>query len=156
MAVVSMRPVCIPHNVVICVVEGRSKMQRMNTTTPPADDDLRQRRALARFAAVQMVLQARQRGLPLYRALQEAAQQPWEGRFYAPDTLEDWVYRFQHGNFPALYDQRRRDKGTHRALDVATTEALLNLRRKYPELTLPALTAELLRLGILQPGTFST
>ena len=96
-------------------------MQRMNTTTTPADEDPRQRRALARFAAVQMVLQARQRGLPLYRALQEAAQQPWEGRFYAPDTLEDWVYRCQ-----------------------------------YPELTLPALTAELLRLGILQPGTFST
>ena len=87
----------------------------MNKNTPPPDDDARQRRALARFAAVQMVLQARQRGLPLYRALQEAAQQSWDGRFYAADTIEDWVYRFEHGNFPALYDQRRRDKGTHRA-----------------------------------------
>ena len=63
----------------------------MNTTTDPAADDCRQRRALARFAAVQIVLQARQRGLPLYRALQEAAQQPWDGRDYAPDTIEDWV-----------------------------------------------------------------
>jgi len=127
----------------------------MNKNTPPPDDDARQRRALARFAAVQMVLQTRQRGLPLYRALQEAAQQAWDGRVYSAETIEDWVYRFQHGNFPALYDQRRRDKGTHRALDPAATEALLNLRRQYPDLTLPALTAELLRLGILQPGTFS-
>ena len=130
-------------------------MTRMNKNTPPPDDDPRQRRALARFAAVQMVLQARQRGIPLYRALQEAAQQPWDGRFYAADSIEDWVYRFRHGNFPALYDQGRRDKGTHRTLDPTATEALLNLRRQYPELTLPALTAELLRLGILQPGTFS-
>src|SRR5436309_14780553 len=100
----------IPHNLVIFIVGGRRRMPRMNKNTPPADDDARQRRALARFAAVQMVLQARQRGLPLYRALQEAGQQPWDGRLYSAETIEDWVYRFQHGNFPALYDQRRRDK----------------------------------------------
>ena len=145
----------IPHNPGIFDGAGGGTMPRMNNTTPVPDDDARQRRALARFAAVQMVLQARQRGVPLYRALQEAAQQPWDGRFYAADSIEDWVYRFQHGNFPALYDQRRRDQGTHRALDPAATEALLNLRRQYPDLTLPALTTELLRLGVLLPGTFS-
>lgn len=127
----------------------------MNTTSAPTDDDPRQRRALARFAAVQMVLQARQRGLPLYGALQEAAQQPWEGRFYSPETIEDWVYRFQHGNFPALYDRPRRDKGQARALDPAAVEALLNLRRAHPELTVMALSQELLRQGVLQPGAFS-
>jgi transposase InsO family protein len=127
----------------------------MTTTTAPADEDPRQRRALARFAAVQMVLQARQRGIPLYRALQQAAEQAWEGRFYAPDTIEDWVYRFQRGNFPALHDQSRRDKGQVRTLDPAATEALINLRRLHPELTLPALTQELIRQGVLQPGAFS-
>jgi len=127
----------------------------MSTTTAPADEDPRQRRALARFAAVQMVLQARQRGIPLYRALQQAAEQAWEGRFYAPDTLEDWVYRFRRGNFPALHDQSRRDKGQVRSLDPAATEALINLRRLHPQLTLPALTQELLRQGVLQPGAFS-
>jgi putative transposase len=127
----------------------------MNATTASAEEDPRQRRALARFAAVQLVLQARQRGMPLYRALQQAAEQAWEGRFYSPDTIEDWVYRFQRGNFPALYDQKRRDKGQVRRLDPAATEALLQLRRLHPELTLPALIQELLGQGVLQPGAFS-
>lgn len=127
----------------------------MNATLAPDADDPRQSRALARFAAVQLVLQVRQRGIPLYRALQEAAQQPWAGRFYSPDTIEDWLYRFQHGNFAALYDQPRRDKGQVRRLDPAITEALLKLRQAHPELTLRALTQELLRQGVLQPGAFS-
>jgi hypothetical protein len=76
----------------------------MNKTSASADDDPRQRRDLARFAAVQMVLQARQREIPLYPALQQAAQQPWDARFYSADTIEDWLYRFQHGHFAALYD----------------------------------------------------
>jgi putative transposase len=127
----------------------------MNKTSASADDDPRQRRALARFAAVQMVLQARQREIPLYRALQQAAQQPWDARFYSADTIEDWLYRFQHGHFAALYDQVRSDKGHQRALDPAATEALLKLRRQHPELTLRALTQELLRQGVLQAGAFS-
>ena len=130
----------------------------MNNSTAiaaPADDDPRQRRALARFAAVQLVLQARQRGLALSGALQQAAQQPWDGRFYSPHTIEEWLYRFHHGRFAALYDQPRSDKGHTRALDPAATEALLNLRRQYPDLTVVALSQELLRQGILQPGGFS-
>lgn len=155
MAVVNMAQAGIPHNPTIGIGGGGLHAALMNKNTPPPDDDSRQRRALARFAAVQMVLQARQRGMPLYRALHEAAQQPWDGRLYAPDTIEDWVYRFQHGNFPALYDQLRNDKGTTRALDPAATEALLELRRQYPELPMTALTDELVRRGILQPGTYS-
>ncbi len=127
----------------------------MNTITGSAADDPRERRALARFAAVQMVLQAAQRGLSWSRAFLEAAQQPWEGRFYSSDTIAEWLYRFRHGQFAALYDQPRSDKGQKRALDPGATEALFNLRRLHPELTLPALVEELLRQGILQPGGFS-
>jgi len=127
----------------------------MNKTTCPADDDRRERRALARFAAVQMVLQASQRGLSLSQALQEAAHQPWEGRFYSPDTIAEWLYRFRRGQFAALYDQPRSDKGQKRTLDPAALEALLHLRRLHPQLTLPALAQELLRQGILQSGAFS-
>lgn len=129
--------------------------ERMNTLSAPSDESPRQRRALARFPAVQMVRQARQRGLALFRALQEAAQQPWEGRFYSPETTEAWVYRFDHGQFAALYDQPRRDQGHLRALDPAATEALLNLRRLHPTPTLTALAQELLRQGVLQAGAFS-
>lgn len=127
----------------------------MNPIAAPADDDPRERRALARFAAVQAVLQARQRGLSVSRALREAAQQPWDGRYFSAETLENWLYRFEHGHFAALHDQPRSDQGQKRALDPAVTEALLTLRRAHPEMTLHALTQELLRQGVLQPGTFS-
>jgi transposase InsO family protein len=128
----------------------------MNPIAAPAPDDPRERRALARFAAVQAVLQARQRGLSLTKALHETAQQPWDGRFFSAETLETWLYRFNHGHFAALHDQPRQDHGQPRALDPAATEALLQLRRQHPDLTLHALTQELLRTGVLQPGTFSS
>lgn len=127
----------------------------MNKITAPSDDDPRERRALARFAAVQMVLQAHQRGLSLSQALQEAAHQPWEGRFYSPDAIVQWLYRFRRGQFAALYDQPRSDKGQKRALDPSAIEALLNLRRLHPQLTLPALEQQLLRQGVLQAGAYS-
>lgn len=128
---------------------------RMNPVMAPADDDPQERRALARFAAVQAVLQARQRGLSLARALHEAAQQPWDGRFYSPDTLEEWFYRFQHGHFDALRPKPRSDRGQKRALDPAATEALIQLRRQHPDLTVATLARELVRQGVLQPGAFS-
>jgi len=127
----------------------------MNTLSASADDDPHQRRALARFAAVQMVLQARQRGLSLYQALHQAAQEPWDGRHYSPATLEHWLYRYQHGQFAALHNQPRSDKGDKRALDPVAAEALFALRRAHPELTVKALVAELLTRGVLQPGTYS-
>lgn len=145
----------VPHNDVLCNIVTGSRLPGMSINTASADEDPRQRRALARYAAVQMVLQANQRGIPLYRALQEAAQQAWEGRLYSPGTIENWVYRFQHGNFHALQERPRRDKGRVRSLDPAATEALIKLRRLHPELTLAALTRELLQQGVLQPGTFS-
>jgi putative transposase len=127
----------------------------MNNTTAPAGDDPRQNRALARFAAVQTVQQARQNGLTLTQALQQAAQQPWEGRYYAAPTIEAWVYRYAQGRFAALQDQPRRDKGKKRTVDPSATAALLELRRQYPQLTLQALISELLRRGVLQPGAYS-
>lgn len=127
----------------------------MNKISCPSDDDPRERRALARFAAVQMVLQARQRGLSLSQALQEAAHQPWDGRFYSPDAIDQWLKRFEQGQFAALFDQPRSDKGQKRVLDPSAIEALLNLRRLHPQLTLPALEQELLRQGVLQPGAYS-
>jgi hypothetical protein len=111
----------------------------MNKITS-SDENPRETRALARFAAVQAVVQARQNGSTLTQALHHAAQQPWDGRYYSPATIEDWVYRYQHGQFAALQNQPRRDRGQHRALDPAALEALCKLRREYPLLTVKALT----------------
>jgi transposase InsO family protein len=120
-----------------------------------ADEDPHQRRALARFAAVQMVKQARQSGLSFLQALQRAAQQPWDERYYAASTIEAWCYRYDHGQFAALQNQPRSDKGQKRALDEAATEALLELRRQHPFLPLHALVKQLLGRGLLQTGAFS-
>ena len=121
----------------------------------PSDENPRDSRALARFAAVQIVEQAVQNGNPLVQAAQQAAQQPWDGRYFSAATIEDWYYKHKRGEFAALQDQPRSDRGKHKALDPAAVEALLQLRREHPKLTVRALIGQLVRLGVLQLGTFS-
>jgi putative transposase len=123
--------------------------------TSPSDENPREARALARFAAVQTVAQALQAGQSLVQALQNAAQQSWDGRQFTASTIEDWFYRYRRGKFAALQGQRRSDRGQPRAIDPAAVEALLGLRRAHPALTVKALSVELLRRGILLPGGYS-
>jgi putative transposase len=120
-----------------------------------AEENPREARALARFAAVQLVLQARQNGLPFVRALEQAAQQPWDGRLFSARTIEEWYYRYSEGKFAALQGRPRSDRGVHRTLDPAAVEALCKLRREHPHLTVKALSEELVRRGILERGQFS-
>ena len=127
----------------------------MNTIASPSDENPHQIRALARFAAVQAVHRARQNGLTFTQALQLAAQQLWDGRLFSPTTIEAWVYRYRRGQFAALHSRPRSDRGKNKALAPAATEALLNLRRLHPQLTVQALARELVRQGLLSPGTFS-
>lgn len=120
-----------------------------------AAEDPRENRALGRFAAVQAVMQGVQNGLSMVQAVQQAAQQPWDGRYFAAATIEDWYYDYRRGKFAALQDQPRSDRGKHKVVDPAGVEALLKLRREHPQLTVKALIAELVRQGVLQSGTFS-
>ena len=107
---------------------------------PPSDENPHETRALARFAAVQAVEQARQAGLPLVQAIEQAAQQPWDGRIYAASTIEEWVYKYRRSKFGALQNHPRSDRGKPRTLEPEALEALLKLRAEYPTLTLKALT----------------
>jgi putative transposase len=127
----------------------------MKTFIAPADENPHENRALARFAAVQWIAQALRSGLSLTRALALAAEQPWDGQNYTAATLESWFYRYRHGQFSALHDRPRSDKGTQKALDPAATEALIQLRRLHPQLTLKTLANQLLAQGLLLPGAFS-
>jgi transposase InsO family protein len=120
-----------------------------------ADADPRESRALARFAAVQVVVQGVQHGLPMIQAAQQAAQQPWDGRFFSAATIEEWYYDYRRGKFAALQGRPRSDRGQPRTLDPSAVEALLKLRREHPKLTVTALTEELVRQGVLERGTFS-
>jgi transposase InsO family protein len=126
----------------------------MNSFAAAAENP-RENRALGRFAAVQRVVQGVQNGLSLGQAALQAAEQPWDGRYFAAPTIEDWYYAYRRGQFAALQDQPRSDRGKNKTLDPAAVEALCQLRREHPTLTVKALIAELLRQGILQPGSFS-
>jgi putative transposase len=120
-----------------------------------SEENPREARALARFAAVQAVLQGVQNGRPMVQAAQQAAQQSWDGRYFAAPTIEDWYYAYRKGKFAALQSRPRSDRGEHKALDPAAVEALLKLRREHPDLTVKTLIEELLRQGVLQSGSFS-
>jgi len=150
-----MQPAALPHNPILEAATESGTVAAMSKISCPAEEDPHQRRALARFAAVQMVEQARQSGLSFLQALQRASMQHWDGRLYAASTIEAWCYRYQHGKFAALQNQPRSDRGKKRALDPAATEALLELRQKHPHLSLEALSQELLQRGLLQKGAFS-
>lgn len=125
----------------------------MKTLTSAEDSD--ETRALARFAAVQAVIQTVQNGHSLAHACQQAAQQAWDGRLFSAATIEDWHYGYKRGKFAALQNRPRSDKGKPKALDPAAVDALCQLRRAHPTMTVKALTAELLRQGVLTAGAFS-
>ncbi len=144
-----------PHNLFIAPAQWRMKRCGCMKNFPSAAEDPRASRALGRFAAVQMVVQGVQNGLSMVHAAEQAAQQPWDGRYFSAQTIEDWYYAYRKGQFAALQDQPRADRGKHKTLDPAAVEALLKLRRDHPQLTVKALIGELVRQGVLQPGSFS-
>lgn len=126
----------------------------MNKLTSAAENP-RETRALARFAAVQAVVQGVQNGQSMAHAAHQAALQLWAGRYFSSATIEDWYYDYRRGQFAALQDQPRSDRGKHRTLDPAAVEALCKLRGEHPLLTVRALIGEVVRQGLLEPGSFS-
>jgi transposase InsO family protein len=126
----------------------------MNVENPNKERSHRDK-ALGRFAAIQSIKQSLDNALSMTAALELAARQPWNGRFYSASTIETWWYRFRRGGFDALLEQPRSDQGAHKALEPGALEHLITLRKEHPRLTLKALAAELMRRGVLQPGAFS-
>jgi len=115
---------------------------------PPSDENPHETRALARFAAVQAVEQARQAGLPLVQAIQQAAQQAWDGRFYAAANDRGVGLQVSAQQVWRAANHPRSDRGKGRTLEPEALDALLKLRTEYPTLTLKALTDELARRGV--------
>jgi|JI9StandDraft_1071089.scaffolds.fasta_scaffold73279_2 putative transposase len=118
-------------------------------------EDPREERALARYAAVQCVIQALQAGQTLAAALEHACRQAWGGRDYSASTIEEWYYAHRKAGFGGLRSGPRRDRGQAWALDESQVAALLALRRDNPALTLQAIAEELERRGVLQKGGYS-
>ena len=112
--------------------------------------------ALARHAAVSWIDQTlKQENLPLVRVLALASERFWGARLYSAATLEAWFYAYRSSGFEALQRKPRKDKGSRRALTAEAIEALLRLRRQYPQLTVRVLVRRLTEQGALQTGAFS-
>jgi putative transposase len=111
--------------------------------------------ALARHAAVSWIQEALKENYTLARATALASERTWGGKTYSASTLESWYYAYQMQGFEALQRQPRKDKGTRKALSPEACQALLDLRRQYPELKIKVLVRQLVEKGVLQPGTFS-
>jgi len=110
---------------------------------------------LARHAAVSWIEQSLSEDLPLVRVLALASERFWGGKLYSASTLEAWFYAYRAGGFAALQRKPRKDKGSRKALSPEAIEALLQLRRQHPQLTVQVLVRRLVEQGRLQRGTFS-
>lgn len=109
-------------------------------------------KALQRFAAINHVNQLHAQGFSLERCYLLASQQSWAGKYYSKRSLERWHRAYKQSGFKALVPKKRDDRGRSRALDEELKEQIVTLRKKYPQLTVKSLIAELHRRDILTAG----
>jgi transposase InsO family protein len=110
---------------------------------------------LARYDAVRWIEEAVKSGLPLSRALANAAVRTWGEKIYAAPTLERWYYTYRQGGFDAIRLKQRADKGIAKALSPETCTALANVRKEHPELNITSLVRQMEATGVITPGSVS-
>ncbi len=104
--------------------------------------DMHETAALTRFKAVNHIEERIRGGASIAAALREAAERLWpdeSGRHYAVRTLEDWLYAYRKGGFPALANAVRSDKGDFRAVAEATGLWLIEQVTQYPKVNVKVL-----------------
>lgn len=115
------------------VGEGREKLPRMTQEQL----NTQQTAALTRFRAVNHIEESIRGGESVAEALREAAVRPWpdeNGRCYAIRSLEDWLYAYRKGGFPALQRTGRSDKGSSRVIDETIGGWLMEQVSQNPRL----------------------
>lgn len=110
---------------------------------------------LTRYDAVRWIDEAVKSGLPLYRAIRNAAVRPWGGKTRSIPTLERWYYAYRQGGFDALKLRARTDKGTARALSPEAVEALVKVRKDHPGLNITSLLRQMEAMCVIAPGSVS-
>lgn len=102
-----------------------------------------------RYGIISALLHSSPDDGPLYLKLELLAARPYyhpDGRQvqYSPETLRKWLYRFRQGGLPALSDNPRVDKGTHR-IPEAIIKALFALRHEHPRWTTSRMLDQLVK-----------
>jgi len=127
-----------------------------NNTEDPVDSNrLAKDTELARYDAVRWIEEAVKSGLPLYRAIQNAAVRPWGGKIYSVPSLERWYYAYREGGFDALKANERADKGAVKALSPEACEELARHRKEHPALNITSLLRHMETTGVITPGSVS-
>lgn len=70
-------------------------------------------------------------------------------REYSAKTIRCWLNQYRHGGLDALKPQKRKDKGTSRAISATLGEKIISWRREYPSLSVMLLYEQMIREGIL-------
>ena len=76
-------------------------------------------------------------------------------RRFAVPTLERWLYRYKAGGLGALRPKARSDQGRARALTEAQRTLLGDIRREYPNASVPLILRTLVADGRLDKGAIS-
>jgi putative transposase len=119
---------------------------------PNEDLSPQNQRALVRHSAIIWIEQCRNSGSCFGECVKRAAELAWGGRFFAARTLEDWYYAHRQGGFSRLQSRPRSDSGTLRALEPQVAQAILELRKNQPALTVTAILERLRAQGVIEPG----
>jgi transposase InsO family protein len=76
-------------------------------------------------------------------------------RCFSVPTLERWYYRWRKGGLGALVPRPRKDRGSARALEEATRQYILDVRREHPSASVRLILRTLEARGRLRPGAVS-
>lgn len=126
-----------------------------NTQDPDDSNRLAKDTELSRYDAVRWIEEAVKSGIPLYRAIQNAAVRPWGGKTYSVPTLERWYYAYRGAGFDALRLRERADKGIAKALSPETCDVLAKIRKEHPDLNITSLVRQMESTGVITPGSVS-
>jgi hypothetical protein len=112
--------------------------------------------AYLRFGVISPLLSP-EPGRSLADRLAEQASKVWElpdgrKRCFSASTIEDWLYRYRNGGFPALVDPPRRDKGTFPSLSEPLIEEAVALLHEHPEVCISTIYKRLRENGLTVDG----
>ena len=74
---------------------------------------------------------------------------------YVPKTIYGWLRNYRRGGFDALKPKRRSDKGKSRKISGRLKEKLMNLRKRYPELSVKLFYDQMIKNEEFLPSELS-
>ena len=124
------------------------------------DDRRREEVALFRLAVLGDLIHLQQRRGTQCRALQRKSEEHWQCpdgklRRIAAKTIQSWLYAYRKGGFDGLIPQRRKDKGTSKAIPEELQPLILDMKREDPGRSIPLILHELTGAGLMRAGQFS-